>query len=52
MSVKNLIPREHYMSKIRQSRGTPFIKILTGIRRCGKSSLMEMFIDVGKKQLY
>ena len=45
MSVKNLIPREHYMSKIRQSRGTPFIKILTGIRRCGKSSLMEMFID-------
>ena len=33
------------MSRMRQSRDTPFIKILTGIRRCGKSSLMEMFMD-------
>lgn len=45
MSARNLIPREHYMSRMRQSRDTPFIKILTGIRRCGKSSLMEMFMD-------
>lgn len=39
------IPREHYMSLIRSARDAPFIKILTGIRRCGKSTLMDMFID-------
>ncbi len=39
------IPREHYMSRIRASRGSDFIKVLTGIRRCGKSTLMRMFID-------
>ncbi len=33
------------MSRIRQSRDTPFIKILTGIRRCGKSTLMNMFMS-------
>ena len=45
MSARNLIPREHYMQRIRQSRDAPFITILTGSRRCGKSSLMEMFMD-------
>lgn len=33
------------MSRIRESRGSDFIKVLTGIRRCGKSTLMMMFID-------
>lgn len=45
MSVRNPILREHYMSKMRRSRDSPFIKILTGIRRCGKSTLMGMFIS-------
>ena len=45
MSDTPFIPREHYMSRIRQSRGSDFIKVLTGIRRCGKSTLMQMFID-------
>ncbi len=39
------VPREHYLSLIRASRNAPFIKVITGIRRCGKSTLMEMFID-------
>lgn len=39
------IPRDHYMSLLRESRGSDFIKVLTGIRRCGKSTLMRMFID-------
>lgn len=38
-------PREHYMEKLRASRDQPFIKVITGIRRCGKSTLMEMFAD-------
>ncbi len=39
------IPREHYLSLLRESRGHQFIKVITGIRRCGKSTLMEMFVD-------
>jgi len=39
------IPREHYMSILRESRDSDFIKVLTGIRRCGKSTLMLMFLD-------
>ncbi len=38
-----LIPREHYLEKIRASRDSPFIKVITGIRRCGKSTLIELF---------
>lgn len=45
MSNEVLVPREHHMSRIRESRGSDFIKVLTGIRRCGKSTLMRMFID-------
>lgn len=33
------------MSRIRQSAGSDLIKVLTGIRRCGKSTLMRMYID-------
>ncbi len=39
------IPREHYLSLLRESRGHQFIKVITGIRRCGKSTLIEMFVD-------
>lgn len=38
-----IIPRDHYLKKIRAGRDAPFVKILTGIRRCGKSTLMELF---------
>lgn len=31
------------MNILRSGRDTPFIKILTGIRRCGKSTLLNMF---------
>ena len=37
------IPREHYMEILRQSKDTPAVKVLTGIRRSGKSTLLEMF---------
>ena len=36
-------PREHYLDMIRRSRDTPFIKVVTGIRRSGKSTLMDAF---------
>lgn len=39
------IPREHYMSKLRTARNQPFVKVLTGIRKCGKSTLMGMIVS-------
>lgn len=40
----DIIPREHYLEKLRGLRGFPIIKWITGIRRCGKSTLMAEFI--------
>lgn len=37
-----MIPRELYMQKIRPFMNTPVIKVFTGIRRCGKSVLLEL----------
>ena len=42
----NLYKRENYLSKIRGFyHASDIIKVITGIRRCGKSSLMEMIAD-------
>lgn len=40
-----LIPRPHLIAKLEEHRGTPDVKVLTGVRRCGKSSLMRLFVD-------
>ena len=41
-----LFSRENYLSKIRGFYHTnDIIKVITGIRRCGKSSLMQMIAD-------
>lgn len=37
-----MIYRKTYMDKIIPFIDTPFVKILTGVRRCGKSTVMEM----------
>ncbi len=37
-----MILRPSYINYIRPYFNTPFVKILTGIRRCGKSTLLEM----------
>lgn len=38
-----LIQRELYMAKLRALRGKAIIKVITGVRRCGKSTLMQLF---------
>ena len=38
-----LIQREYYMEKIISVIGTPDIKVITGVRRSGKSKLLEAF---------
>ena len=40
-----MIPRPHYIEIFRTYRDVPVVKILAGIRRCGKSTLLEMLAD-------
>ena len=39
-----------YVDKIMAYTDAPFIKILTGVRRCGKSTILQMIIDKLKEQ--
>lgn len=39
-----LIPRESLLDKLHALRGAPDIKVVTGIRRCGKSELLRSFL--------
>ncbi|MBQ6344658.1 MAG: ATP-binding protein [Methanobrevibacter sp.] len=40
-----MIKRELYLDKIRNLFGTDFIKVIVGLRRCGKTSLMKSIIE-------
>ena len=40
-----MIERASYIKKIMAYTDTPFIKILTGVRRCGKSTLLKMIME-------
>jgi len=39
------IERKKYLDKLQKVNGTPDIKIITGVRRSGKSKLMDSYID-------
>ena len=38
-----LIQRDMYLNRLQSVMGTPDIKVITGVRRSGKSKLMEAF---------
>lgn len=40
-----MIYRPIYVEKIMAYTDTPFVKILTGVRRCGKSTILKMIMD-------
>ena len=40
-----MIYRELYMNKLLAYKDTEFIKVITGIRRCGKSSLLKLLME-------
>lgn len=52
-----MIKRDAYLNKLIGFKDLPLIKVVTGIRRCGKSTLLEMFKEyllengVGGKQI-
>ena len=40
-----MINRPLYLEKIMPYADTPFVKILTGVRRCGKSTILKMIME-------
>ena len=47
----NYIERKEYLKKLTETIYTEDVKVITGIRRSGKSCLMESFIDYIKKTI-
>ena len=45
MEVIMMIYRPLYMDRIMPYVDTPFVKILTGVRRCGKSTILKMIME-------
>ena len=50
LRVVNMIYREHYINQIREFYETDLIKIITGIRRSGKSVILEQVRNEIKKK--
>ena len=45
MQKQDLIYRKQYMQQLRNLKDQNIIKVITGVRRCGKSTLLMMFSD-------
>ena len=41
--MAELINRPEYLNQLIENRDVDLVKIVTGIRRCGKSSLLDLF---------
>ena len=44
-----MIERTHYLEQLKRFKDKDLIKVVTGIRRCGKSTLFDLFIEYLKK---
>ena len=45
MEANDMIIRPQYMNMLKTYRDVPLVKILAGIRRCGKSTILDMLRD-------
>ena len=45
----NMIKRIEYLEELKRWKDKDLIKVVTGIRRCGKSTLLELFIEYLKE---
>ena len=50
MEVIPMINRPLYVDMIMAYTDTPFVKVLTGVRRCGKSTILKMMIEKLQKE--
>lgn len=52
--MKQLINRPEYLKQLVENKDVDLVKLVTGIRRCGKSSLLDLFhrylLDTGVKE--
>ena len=48
--VMVMINRPVYIDKIMAYTDTPFVKILTGVRRCGKSTILKLIMEKLRKE--
>ena len=48
--VGTMIRRDMYMEKISPFIGTDLVKVMTGIRRCGKSVMLELIQEELKER--
>lgn len=47
---KNLIRRESYLKQIQEFKNSDFVKVITGIRRSGKTSLLYLIVEELKNE--
>lgn len=45
-----MVNRPLYVNKIMAYTDTPFVKVLTGVRRCGKSTILKMIQEKLEKE--
>ena len=43
--MQKLIERKAYLAQLEMWREEEMIKVVTGVRRCGKSTLLELYIE-------
>ena len=42
---RTVIERPYYLEKLKDYTGTDIIRVITGVRRCGKTSMLQSILD-------
>ncbi|WP_305036421.1 hypothetical protein [Lactobacillus taiwanensis] len=49
--MTTMIPRQTYIDKLNQLRDKQIVKVLTGVRRSGKLTILQLYLKQQEKQL-